>query len=65
MGALPGNWTMSLNLDSTRPELQPLIAQLNPILQQIVAILQKEPDTTADGQLSAKFSKIHVSLIGQ
>jgi hypothetical protein len=68
MSLAPGNWSRGLNADETRadrPDLQPLIAQLNPILQQIMAILQNNPDATADGPLPAKFSKIHVSLIGQ
>ena len=67
MSLLPGSWCGCLNADSTRtdrPDLQPLIAQLNPILQQIVAILQINPDGAGDGLLPAKFSKIHISQLG-
>jgi len=42
-----GTVKVGINLDSTRPDLKLLLAELNPILQKIIAIVQKEPDETA------------------
>jgi hypothetical protein len=62
------NFSHCLNVDPTRtdrPDLQRLIKDLNPILQDILTILQSRPDATADGELSApNFSKIMFSKVG-
>ena len=60
---VPYNIDLPLNLDSTRNDLQDLLAQLNPILQQIVSLLESNPDTTAEGMLASNFSKIMFSKI--
>ena len=59
----PSNISLCVNLDSTRPDLQDLLAQVNPLLQQIVSIVQSCPDTSSEGVLAANFSKIMFSKI--
>jgi len=44
--------------------LQPYLNQLNPILANILSILENYPDTTGEGSLSTNFSKILLSKIG-
>jgi len=59
----PSNISLCVNLDSTRPDLHDLLAQVNPLLQQIVSIVQSYPDTSSEGVLAANFSKIMFSKI--
>ncbi|HVP56126.1 MAG TPA: hypothetical protein VMU45_14145 [Candidatus Eisenbacteria bacterium] len=60
---VPSNISLCVNLDSTRPDVQDLLAQLNPILQQIVDIVQNCPDPSSEGVLAPNFSKILFSKI--
>ena len=36
------------NLDSNRPDLKPLLDQLNPILRQILPLVRANPDRSAE-----------------
>ena len=36
-----------INLDSMRPDLKPLLDQLNPILKRVIAALKAHPDDTS------------------
>jgi len=59
-GFVPSSNSVCLNLNSTRSDLQPYLADLNPILQNLLSILLSSPDTTAEGSLPPNFSKIHM-----
>ncbi len=37
-----------INLDSARPDLKPLLDQLNPILQRVIDVVKKSPDPSGD-----------------
>jgi hypothetical protein len=60
----PFHYSLCLNLNTNRPDLQPFLNQLNPILANILSILENYPDTTGEGSLSTNFSKILFSKIG-
>ena len=39
---------VDINLDSTRDDLKPLLAELNPILKKILEALERSPDRSLD-----------------
>ena len=39
---------IDINLDSTRADLKPLLAELNPILQKILEVLERSPERSVD-----------------
>jgi len=59
----PYHYSVCLNLDCTRSDLQPYLNQLNPILANIMSIIQTNPDDSGEGALSPNFSKILFSKI--
>jgi len=63
MSQPPDDATIEINLDSTREDLQPLLKALNPILQEVMDILQIYPDESAViGPDTTRFSKIKVAF---
>jgi hypothetical protein len=62
------NWSLCLNADPARADRDDLrlhLARLNPILQDILAILETRPDTAGGhGPLPPNFSKIMFTKVG-
>jgi hypothetical protein len=59
--------TVNFNLDSTRPDLKPLIDQINSALMDIVNIVTTYPDTTAPTDcnvLPSGYRNVHVGISG-
>lgn len=54
-----------VNMDSTRSDIKPLLDQINPLLKQVLDILQSYPDTDAnrDPSLNPIFNKVLYSRI--